>query len=165
MSGRGADGRALWSSGFRPFFLLGALYGPLLALWWLGAELGAWPAASSDVPLFLTHGHELVFGFATAIVCGVLLTALPSWSGMRELGAPWLLVLAILWLTGRVSFFLRGPLPDSVVILGAGALLPVLGIFTPFCSCSAVPLFVGFVSAGVPLGVTFSFLIAAPMIN
>ncbi|WP_373503612.1 permease [Aestuariivirga sp.] len=40
-----------------------------------------------------------------------------------------------------------------------------LGIFTPYCSCSAVPLFVGFVSAGVPLGVTFSFLIAAPMIN
>lgn len=40
-----------------------------------------------------------------------------------------------------------------------------LGIFTPFCSCSAVPLFVGFVSAGVPLGITFSFLIAAPMVN
>lgn len=40
-----------------------------------------------------------------------------------------------------------------------------LGIVTPFCSCSAVPLFIGFVSAGVPLGVTFSFLIAAPMIN
>jgi uncharacterized protein len=40
-----------------------------------------------------------------------------------------------------------------------------LGVFTPFCSCSAVPLFVGFVSAGVPLGVTFSFLIAAPMVN
>ena len=40
-----------------------------------------------------------------------------------------------------------------------------LGILTPFCSCSAVPLFVGFVSAGVPLGVTFSFLIAAPMVN
>ena len=40
-----------------------------------------------------------------------------------------------------------------------------LGIVTPFCSCSAVPLFVGFVSAGVPLGVTFSFLIASPMIN
>lgn len=40
-----------------------------------------------------------------------------------------------------------------------------LGIVTPFCSCSAVPLFVGFVSAGVPLGVTFSFLVAAPMVN
>lgn len=40
-----------------------------------------------------------------------------------------------------------------------------LGILTPFCSCSAVPLFIGFVSAGVPLGVTFSFLVAAPMVN
>ena len=41
----------------------------------------------------------------------------------------------------------------------------LLGIVTPFCSCSAVPLFIGFVTAGVPLGVTFSFLIAAPMVN
>lgn len=41
----------------------------------------------------------------------------------------------------------------------------LLGIVTPFCSCSAIPLFLGFVKAGVPLGVTFSFLIAAPMIN
>lgn len=40
-----------------------------------------------------------------------------------------------------------------------------LGVVTPFCSCSAIPLFLGFVEAGVPLGVTFSFLIAAPMIN
>jgi uncharacterized membrane protein YraQ (UPF0718 family) len=40
-----------------------------------------------------------------------------------------------------------------------------LGVLTPFCSCSAVPLFIGFVSAGVPLGVTFSFLISAPMVN
>jgi len=40
-----------------------------------------------------------------------------------------------------------------------------LGVVTPFCSCSAVPLFIGFVQAGVPLGVTFSFLIAAPMVN
>ncbi|MBZ4022926.1 hypothetical protein CKO11_10690 [Rhodobacter sp. TJ_12] len=49
---------------------------------------------------------------------------------------------------------------------GIGNLLAaLLGIVTPFCSCSAVPLFIGFVSAGVPLGVTFSFLIAAPMVN
>jgi uncharacterized membrane protein YraQ (UPF0718 family) len=40
-----------------------------------------------------------------------------------------------------------------------------LGVVTPFCSCSAVPLFIGFVEAGVPLGVTFSFLVAAPMVN
>jgi len=49
---------------------------------------------------------------------------------------------------------------------GVGNVLAAsLGIVTPFCSCSAVPLFIGFVSAGVPLGVTFSFLISAPMVN
>jgi uncharacterized membrane protein YraQ (UPF0718 family) len=49
---------------------------------------------------------------------------------------------------------------------GAGNILAaMLGIVTPFCSCSAVPLFLGFVESGIPLGVTFSFLIAAPMIN
>jgi uncharacterized membrane protein YraQ (UPF0718 family) len=44
-------------------------------------------------------------------------------------------------------------------------LAALLGIVTPFCSCSAVPLFIGFVEAGIPLGVTFSYLIAAPMVN
>jgi uncharacterized membrane protein YraQ (UPF0718 family) len=44
-------------------------------------------------------------------------------------------------------------------------LAALLGVVTPFCSCSAVPLFIGFVTTGVPLGVTFSFLVAAPMIN
>jgi uncharacterized membrane protein YraQ (UPF0718 family) len=50
--------------------------------------------------------------------------------------------------------------------LFAGNILSsMLGIVTPFCSCSAVPLFIGFVETGIPIGVTFSFLIAAPMIN
>jgi hypothetical protein len=49
--------------------------------------------------------------------------------------------------------------------LSAHIFASLLGIITPFCSCSAVPLFLGFVEAGVPLGVTFSFLIASPMIN
>jgi hypothetical protein len=49
--------------------------------------------------------------------------------------------------------------------LAGNGLAGVLGIVTPFCSCSAIPLFLGFVESGVPLGVTFSFLIAAPMIN
>ena len=44
-------------------------------------------------------------------------------------------------------------------------LASILGVVTPFCSCSAIPLFLGFVEAGIPIGVTFSFLIAAPMIN
>ena len=44
-------------------------------------------------------------------------------------------------------------------------LAALLGVVTPFCSCSAVPLFMGFLTAGVPLGVTFSFLVSAPMVN
>ncbi|MFH0855519.1 MAG: permease [Candidatus Omnitrophota bacterium] len=48
---------------------------------------------------------------------------------------------------------------------GANVLAALLGIVTPFCSCSAVPLFLGFLNSGVPLGVTFSFLVASPMIN
>nr|WP_319528091.1 permease [Pseudomonas laurentiana] len=47
----------------------------------------------------------------------------------------------------------------------ANVMAASLGVFTPFCSCSAVPLFIGFVQAGVPLGVTLSFLISAPMVN
>jgi uncharacterized protein len=50
-------------------------------------------------------------------------------------------------------------------LLTGNVLASMLGIVTPFCSCSAIPLFIGFVETGIPLGVTFSFLIAAPMIN
>jgi uncharacterized membrane protein YraQ (UPF0718 family) len=48
---------------------------------------------------------------------------------------------------------------------GGNVLAALLGVVTPFCSCSAVPLFIGFVTTGVPLGVTFSFLVSAPMVN
>jgi len=50
-------------------------------------------------------------------------------------------------------------------LYGGNIAAALLGIVTPFCSCSAVPLFIGFVESGVPLGVTFSFLVASPMIN
>jgi len=60
----------------------------------------------------------------------------------------------------KTRAFLSGKSEFAGNILAA-----LLGIITPFCSCSAVPLFIGFVTAGVPLGVTFSFLIAAPMVN
>lgn len=60
----------------------------------------------------------------------------------------------------RTRRLLAGRRESAGNVLAAG-----LGVVTPFCSCSAVPLFIGFVTAGVPLGVTFSFLIAAPMVN
>lgn len=49
--------------------------------------------------------------------------------------------------------------------IGANALAALLGMVTPFCSCSSIPLFIGFTSAGLPLGVTFSFLISSPMVD
>ena len=60
----------------------------------------------------------------------------------------------------RTRALLAGRAEGIANVMAAG-----LGIVTPFCSCSAVPLFIGFVQAGVPLGVTFSFLISAPMVN
>lgn len=49
--------------------------------------------------------------------------------------------------------------------IGANCIAALLGTVTPFCSCSSIPLFIGFTSAGLPLGVTFSFLISSPMID
>jgi uncharacterized membrane protein YraQ (UPF0718 family) len=80
-----------------------------------------------------------------------------------------LLLTLVVFFVGIVrSFFspekTRKILENKPLVLG-NILASMLGIVTPFCSCSAVPLFIGFVEAGIPLGVTFSFLIAAPMIN
>jgi uncharacterized membrane protein YraQ (UPF0718 family) len=58
----------------------------------------------------------------------------------------------------------RNLLSNKKLFIG-NVLAALLGVVTPFCSCSAVPLFIGFVEAGVPLGVTFSFLISSPMVN
>lgn len=60
----------------------------------------------------------------------------------------------------RTRALLGGKREGVGIVLAAG-----LGVLTPFWSCSAVPLFIGFVESGIPLGVTFSFLIAAPMVN
>lgn len=49
--------------------------------------------------------------------------------------------------------------------IGANCIAALLGTVTPFCSCSSIPLFIGFTSAGLPLGVTFSFLISSPMVD
>jgi uncharacterized protein len=80
-----------------------------------------------------------------------------------------LLLTLIVFVVGIIrSYFsperTRKILGDKKLFAG-NVLASMLGIVTPFCSCSAIPLFLGFVESGVPLGVTFSFLIAAPMIN
>jgi uncharacterized protein len=80
-----------------------------------------------------------------------------------------LLLTLIIFIVGIVRTFFtpertRKALEGKTQFTG-NILASLLGIVTPFCSCSAIPLFLGFVESGVPLGVTFSFLIAAPMIN
>ncbi len=86
-----------------------------------------------------------------------------------EVPKVFLLLVLVIFVVGIVrSYFsaekTRKMLEGKSLFTG-NILAAVLGIVTPFCSCSAIPLFLGFVEAGVPLGVTFSFLIAAPMIN
>ena len=80
-----------------------------------------------------------------------------------------LLLTGIVFLMGVVHTFVSPERTRAMLSgkrLGVGNVMAAsLGIVTPFCSCSAVPLFIGFLSAGVPLGVTFSFLVSAPMVN
>jgi len=80
-----------------------------------------------------------------------------------------LLLTCIVFVMGMINSYFT-PQRTRAFLLGksegfANVLAASLGIVTPFCSCSAIPLFIGFVQAGVPLGVTFSFLISAPMVN
>lgn len=80
-----------------------------------------------------------------------------------------LLLIGIVFVMGIVHTFISPERTRALLSgrrLGAGNVMAAsLGIVTPFCSCSAVPLFIGFLQAGVPLGITFSFLISAPMVN
>ncbi len=80
-----------------------------------------------------------------------------------------LLLVGIVFLMGVIQTFFSPERTRALLSgkrLGVGNVMAAsLGIVTPFCSCSAVPLFIGFLSAGVPMGVTFSFLISAPMVN
>ncbi|MGB7510904.1 MAG: permease [Pelodictyon phaeoclathratiforme] len=80
-----------------------------------------------------------------------------------------MLLTAVVFLMGVVHTFISAERTRALLSgrrIGVGNIMAAtLGIVTPFCSCSAVPLFIGFLQAGVPLGVTFSFLISAPMIN
>jgi len=80
-----------------------------------------------------------------------------------------LLLLVIVFIVGVIRTYITSEKVKKIVGKkkeGIGNILAaLLGVPTPFCSCSAVPLFIGFIESGIPLGVTFSFLIASPLIN
>src|SRR5687767_11311532 len=98
---------ALFSFGFRPFFLLAAAWAAFALPTLLGAlALGAWPGEA--LPLARWHAHEMLFGFVAATIAGFLLTAVPTWTGSRPVSGLPLAALAALWLAGRVAM---SPLP------------------------------------------------------
>ncbi|WP_201301041.1 permease [Sunxiuqinia indica] len=80
-----------------------------------------------------------------------------------------LLLILIIFIIGIIRSYFSAEKTRKVLegksLFTGNIMASLLGIVTPFCSCSAIPLFLGFVEAGIPIGVTFSFLIAAPLIN
>jgi uncharacterized protein len=91
------------------------------------------------------------------------------WFFISTLQKIFLLLILVIFLAGIVRSWFSPEKTRKILggksMLAGNILAALLGIVTPFCSCSAIPLFLGFVETGIPIGITFSFLIAAPMIN
>jgi uncharacterized protein involved in response to NO len=115
----------LLAKGFRPFFLLAALYATVMVPLWL-AILTSKIAPDSYLPPMIWHAHEMMWGFVSAVIAGFLLTAVGNWT-QRETasGAP-LAGLAVLWLVGRLAMLFAGALPRGVPALLDLAFLPTL---------------------------------------
>lgn len=88
--------------GFRPFYIAGALLAALIVPLWVALFLGQ-AALTPSAPPLLWHSHEMLFGFAVAIIVGFLLTAGKAWTGLATPRGPWLGALALLWLAARVA--------------------------------------------------------------
>lgn len=123
--GLSRTGPVLFSYGFRPFFLGGAVWAVLaMALWVMAVSGHALPGG--DYGAANWHMHEMLFGFASAVLSGFLMTAVPNWTGRMPLSGRPLMALVALWLIGRLA--LTWP-PGGAVWLGvlADALfLPVM---------------------------------------
>ncbi len=95
-------GPALFSYGFRPFFLAGALYAGLGILIWVPLYFGDIALPTTFSPLDW-HIHEMLYGYLPAVMAGFLLTAIPNWTGRPPLRGGVLAVLVVVWLAGRVA--------------------------------------------------------------
>lgn len=122
----GRDGATLFQRGFRPFFLAASVYaGIAIAVWLVWLRTGV-AVPTGYVQPSLWHAHEMVFGFAGAVIAGFLLTAVPNWTGQDPpCGTPvGLLVLS--WLTGRVAVSAGAFLPAPLVAVVDLSFLPGL---------------------------------------
>jgi uncharacterized protein involved in response to NO len=116
---------ALFSYGFRPFFLAAIGFAFLaVAVWLLIRSAGVMPLPK--LPPQLWHGHEMLFGFIGAAIAGFLLTAVPSWTGARGFAGWPLISLTLIWLCGRAAFALASHLPSWVVAIAELSFLPAL---------------------------------------
>lgn len=125
---------ALFSYGFRPFFLGAAVHAALaMAIWtaWIAAAAVGWPQDWLPVAgsPYAWHAHEMVFGFAAAAIGGFLLTAVPNWTGALPLSGSPLVLLFAVWLAGRAAMGLSALLPYPPVIAIDVLFLPLLGGF------------------------------------
>lgn len=95
----------LFSFGFRPFFLGGAVWAAVAMVLWIGLLAGTWSFAGTYGAV-AWHAHEMLFGYASAIVTGFLLTAVPNWTGRLPVRGGTLAALFALWLAGRAALLL-----------------------------------------------------------
>ncbi len=91
---------ALWNLGFRPFYLLASLFSALSILLWAAQFSGYLPQAYLQGSVW--HGHEMLFGYTTAVIAGFLLTAVHAWTNQPTASGAPLMALAVLWVCGRV---------------------------------------------------------------
>lgn len=118
---------ALAAKGFRPFFLLAAVFATIIVPVWL-LVLGGSLRSTDYLPATVWHAHEMIFGFAAAVVAGFLLTAVGNWTGRETAtGAP-LLALAALWIAGRVAMLFPHLLPRALDAAVDLAFFPALAL-------------------------------------
>jgi uncharacterized protein involved in response to NO len=118
---------ALAAKGFRPFFLLAAVYAAAIVPLWLLALAGR--VQSTDyLPGSVWHAHEMIFGFAVAVIAGFLLTAVGNWTGRETATGSSLLALAALWVAGRGAILFPHVLPRALDAALDLAFLPALAI-------------------------------------
>lgn len=108
---------ALWQSAFRPFYLIGILYGLGVMTLWTLTTLGLVEFTHPLYSLSIWHGHEMIFGFSGAVVAGFILTALPGWAGTEEISGGKLAFLVLLWVLGRIAIYGGGFIPAIMVLI------------------------------------------------
>lgn len=100
--------RPLFSCGFRPFFIVSSIYAFVLIALWIGFWNGLQVLPATLGGPIIWHAHELIFGFGVAAVIGFLTTAVPEFTGKKELQGRYLIGLLLLWFGARVSFWMSG---------------------------------------------------------